>query len=315
MGRRAILAAFAVAAVAILGGCSLGAGDSDPEGATLTVTRDFGRRPLVQKRVQEVPGGETVMRFLQRNAEVDSGYGGRFVDAIDGLRSGSSRGARRDWFYYVNGIEAGVGAAEREVFGGDRVWWDYRDWSVAMRVPAVVGSFPEPFLHGADGKRFPVRIDCASDAADRCEEVSERLEAAGIEPSTTALGAQAGDELLRVVVGRWEEIRRDSATRLLEEGPGESGVFARVGRGPDGHEIDVLDDGGRVVRTLGAGAGIVAATRFEEQQPTWTISGTDDAGVQRAARLIDARTLRNRYAVAATTSGPLPLPAAEGGSR
>jgi hypothetical protein len=313
--RRVALVAFAVTAAVVVGACSVGAGDSDPEGATLTVTRDFGRRPLVQKRVQEVPGGETVMRFLQRNADVDAGYGGRFVNGIDDLRSGSSRGARRDWFYYVNGTESGVGAAERDVFGGDRVWWDYRDWSVAMRVPAVVGSFPEPFLHGADGKRFPVRIDCASDAAARCKEVSERLEAAGIEPSTTAVGAQAGDELLRVVVGRWEQIRRDNATRLLEAGPEESGVFARIGRGRGGYEIDVLDDAGRVVRTLGAGAGIVAAMRYEDQEPTWAVSGTDDAGVQRAARLIDARTLRNRYAVAATTSGPLALPAAAGGFR
>ena len=97
------------------------------------------------------------MRFLQRYAEVDTGYGGRFVDAIEGLRSGSRRGERRDWFYYVNGIEADAGAAEREVAGSDRVWWDYRDWGAAMRVPAVVGSFPEPFLHGSEGKRFPVR--------------------------------------------------------------------------------------------------------------------------------------------------------------
>ena len=310
MHRRATLAALAAAFAAVLGGCGLGAGDSDPKGATLTVTRDFGRRVLVEKRVEEVPGDETVMRFLQRSADVDAGYGGRFVNAIDGLRSGSRQGRRRDWFYYVNGIEADVGAAEREVFGGDRVWWDYRDWSVAMRVPAVVGSFPEPFLNGAEGKRFPVRIDCAPDAADLCDEVSERLEAAGIEPSTTALGTQSGDELLRVVVGPWEQVRRDSATNLLENGPRESGVFARVGRGSAGYEIALLDETGRVVRTLGAGAGIVAATRFEDQQPTWTVSGTDDAGVQRAARLLDVRTLRNRYAVAAGRSGPVALPAA-----
>ena len=314
MQRRATVATLAAALVAVLGGCGLGSGDSDPQGATLTVTRDFGRRVLIEKRVQELPGDETVMRFIQRSADVEAGYGGRFVDAIDGLRSGSRAGRRSDWFYYVNGIEADVGAAEREVFGGDRVWWDYRDWSVAMRVPAVVGSFPEPFLHGADGKRFPVRIDCAIEAADRCDEVSERLEAAGIEPSTTALGTQSGDELLRVVVGPWEQVRRDSATNLLEDGPRESGVFARMGRGSAGYEIELLDAAGEVVRTLGRGAGIVAATRFEDQQPTWTVSGTDDAGVQRAARLLDVRTLRNRYAVVAGPSGPVPLPVAGGRS-
>jgi hypothetical protein len=292
-----------------LGACGVGAGDSDSEGATLTVSRDFGRQVLTERRVEAVPGSETVMRFLQRYADVDTGYGGRFVDAIEGLRSGSRRGERRDWFYYVNGTEADSGAAEREVSGADRVWWDYRDWSVAMRVPAVVGSFPEPFLHGAEGKRFPVRIDCAQDAADQCQEVSERLDRAGVAPSTAALGSPSGDELLRVVVGRWEDVRGDNATQKLQDGPGESGVFARVHRGGTGYEIDALDSQGGVVRTLGPGTGIVAATRFEEQQPTWTVSGTDDAGLDRAVRLLDARVLRNRYAVAATLDGPLALPA------
>jgi hypothetical protein len=297
------------------GGCGVGAGESDSQGATLTVSRDFGHRVLTEKRAETVPGSETVMRFLQRYAEVDTGYGGRFVDAIEGLRSGSRRGERRDWFYYVNGIEADVGAAEREVAGNDRVWWDYRDWGAAMRVPAVVGSFPEPFVHGTEDKRFPVRIDCAQDAADQCRGVSERLDRAGVAPSTAALGSQSGDELLRVVVGRWEDVRGDNATEQLQDGPGQSGVFARVRRGGAGYEIDALDSQGRVVRTLGPGSGIVAATRFEEQQPTWTVSGVDTAGLDRAVRLLDARVLRNRYAVAATLDGPLPLPARRARSR
>jgi hypothetical protein len=313
--RSALAAALLVLAALAVGACSVGAGDSDPQGATLTVTRDFGQRVLVERRADEVPDAETVMRFLQRNADVDTGYGGRFVNAIEGLRSGSREGERRDWFYYVNGIEAGTGAAEREVSGGDRVWWDYRDWSVAMRVPAVVGSFPEPFLHGADGKRFPVRVDCAPAAADQCREVSRRLDRAGIAPSTAAIGSPAGDELLRVVVGPWDQVRRDNATQELEEGPAQSGVFARVGDAPAGFAIDVLDSQGRVVRTLGAGSGIVAATRFQEQQPTWTVAGVDEAGLDRAVRLLDARTLRNEYALAVTPDGPLPLPSARERSR
>jgi hypothetical protein len=195
------------------------------------------------------------------------------------------------------------------------VWWDYRDWSAAMRVPAVVGSFPEPFLHGSEGKRFPVRIDCAENAADQCEAVSERLDRAGVAPSTAAFGSPSGDELLRVVVGRWEDVRGDNATQELQEGPGESGVFARVRPGGTGYEIDALDSQSRVVQTLGPGTGIVAATRFEEQQPTWTVSGIDTAGLDRAVRLLDARVLRNRFAVAATVDGPLALPVAEARSR
>ena len=35
---------------------------------------------------------------------------------------------RRDWFFFVNGLEAEVGAAEYELSPGDRVQWDYRHW-------------------------------------------------------------------------------------------------------------------------------------------------------------------------------------------
>jgi hypothetical protein len=230
------------------------------------------------------------------------------VNAIEGVRSDEQGGRRLDWFYFVNGIEADVGAAERKVHGGDRVWWDYRDWSAAMRVPAVVGSYPAPFLSGSEGKLFPVRVDCAQDAQDECRDVTERLDRVGVVASTTAIGAAAGENVLRVLVGRWEDVRRDAAAREIEEGPGKSGVFARPGEGAAGYELDLLDARGRVVRRLGAGAGIVAAARFEEQQPTWVVAGTDDVGVERAVRLVATITLRNRFAVATSGGAPIALP-------
>ena len=273
------------------------------------MTRDFGAQRLLQARVDPVPGGETVMRFLTRKADVDTRYGGRFVNAIEGVRSQAEGGARRDWFYFVNGIEADTGAAEREVHAGDRVWWDYRDWSAAMRVPAVVGSYPEPFLHGSEGKRFPVRLDCAPDANEQCQAVRDRLEGAGVETAVSALGTTVGKDTLRVIVGEWDDVRADAAVRKLEEGPGESGVFARPVARDEGFAVELLDAQGDTARTLGPGSGLVAATRFEEQQPTWVVSGTDAAGVDRAVALLDRTALRDRFAVAvAGAPEAIPLP-------
>ena len=62
---------------------------------------------------------------------------------------------------------------------------------------------------------------------------------------------------------------------------GERRVRAPGAAGED-FALELLDAQGRTVRTLGPGAGLVAATRFEEQQPTWVVSGTDTAGVERA---------------------------------
>ncbi len=311
--KRVWLLILALLASTALAGCSVGADDPQDGIATLTVTREFGDKRLAQARVDPIPGGETVLRLLSRKSEVDTKYGGRFVNAIDGVRSQAQGGARRDWFYFVNGIEADTGAAEREVDPGDRVWWDYRDWRAAMRVPAVVGAYPEPFLHGSEGKRFPVRLDCAPDASEECDAVRDRLEDDGVETAVSALGTAVGKDTLRVVVGEWSDVRVDGAVRKLEEGPGESGVFARPVERGDAFEVELLDAEGRTARTLGPGSGIVAATRFEEQQPTWVVSGTDAAGVASAVALLNRSALRDRFAVA-VSGGPEPiaLPVATG---
>ena len=300
----AILAALAVGASA----CTIGPDENGSGAAQLTVTRDFGTRTLVRATERSVPGGETVMRLLRRHADVQTRYGGRFVNAIDDLRSGSDGGKRRDWFYYVNGIEEDVGAAEREVEGGDRVWWDYHGWGKVMRVPAVVGSFPEPFIHGSEGKRFPVRIDCGQDAQAVCEDVAARLDRAGVSPSTTALGAPAGEKLLRLVVGEWREARQDAAARQIERGPDVSGVFARIRPERGTYEMELLDQRGEVALAAPPGTGLVAATRFEEQQPTWVVTGIDRVGLERAARLIERAQLRDRFAAATLRGPPISVP-------
>ena len=95
---------------------------------SLTVTRDFGGERLHEGIEEHATEGDTVMRLLTRNYEVDTRYGGGFVQEIDGVGGGREDGRRVDWFYYVNGIEAPIGAAERRVAAGERVWWDHHDW-------------------------------------------------------------------------------------------------------------------------------------------------------------------------------------------
>ena len=290
---------------AALAGCGLGAGSERDGAAELRVTRDFGQVPLRVAKKPDVREGDTVMRFLRSRAKVETRYGGRFVQAIDGL-SGTASGAKRDWSYYVNGIWAPTGAAERRLEPGDVIQWDYRRWDAAEKVPAIVGSFPEPFVHGAEGKRFPTRIECAERDAPACTEVSERLSAVKIAAGFGSPGAQAHGEVLRVMVGPWSELRDLASLEVLEQGPGASGVFARF-RG-EGRSLELLDEAARGVRTLGAGAGLVAAIVPKEQQPVWVVTGTDDAGVEAAAELLAPGPLRNAYAVAATRSGPVRLP-------
>jgi hypothetical protein len=297
--------ALALALAAALAGCGVGAGEpSEGEGVSVVVSRDFGARTLNTAEADSIPAGETVMRFLQREFDVTTRYGGGFVQSIEGLSGGSDQGRRTDWFFYVNGIESSEGAAARKLVPGDRVWWDRHDWRVAQRVPAVVGSFPEPFLSGLDGKRFPLALVCAGEER-ACDEVTERFGDAGVEQvSRTGIGVGAGRDVLRVLVGPWSEIRQDPAARQLESGPGASGVYAR----PAEDAIELLDARGRVTLTLRGAGGLVAATRFQDQQATWVVTGIDDAGVAAAAAALREDLLENHFAIAVEAGRPVPLP-------
>lgn len=284
----------------MLASCGLGAG-STPKAIHLTVSEGFGAKPVGVQGPPKVRGQESVMSLLLRNHRVKTRYGGGFVQSIDGHSGGTLAGEPVDWFYYVNGIEAKKGAADTTVHAGDRVWWDLHDWSQTDDVPAVVGSFPEPFLHGTAGKRLPVRVECVEVNAQPCQTVLARLRMSGVPAALAAIGPGDEPQTLRVLVGPWTAVRGTPATQAIERGPRASGVYARVA--PSGQTLTLLDARGRATRTLGAGAGLVAAVRYAEEAPTWVVTGTDAAGVSLAANALGERMLRGRFALALEPSG------------
>jgi uncharacterized protein DUF4430 len=296
-----------LALILVLAGCGLGPGEERKGGAELRVTRDFGRQQLGAKEVDHLPEGQTVMRLLRSEFEVDTRYGGRFVQSIDGL-SGKGAAGRVDWFYFVNGIEASEGAAEYELSPGDVVQWDYRRWDTAMRVPAIVGAFPAPFTTAVRGRRFPVRVECDDASSDPCEEVKRRLRELHVRATGASLGAQGVQNVIRVLVGQWPEPRLVRAAAALDRGPDQSGVFARFVEG--GRSLELLDERGKAVRRAPPGTGLVAALSPSEEEIVWLLTARDERGLEAAASALDERTLRDAYAVAVTPDGAEELPLA-----
>jgi hypothetical protein len=288
-----------------LSGCGLGAGPA-PSAVGLLVTRDFGARVLRQSGSPTVHGEETAMSLLMRNGSVSTRFGGGFVQSIDGLAGGQEGGEPVDWFYYVNGVQAGRGAAATKLHPGDHVWWDRHDWSQTEQVPAVVGSFPEPFLNGLAGKRLPVRVDCAVVGAGACRTVGARLHADGVPVFTAGISSSGEPLTLHVLVGPWTSIQGDLSAQTIEGGPRASGVYARLSH--NGRTLTALDGRGHSTHTLGPGAGLIAATRHGEDAPVWVVTGTDARGVDLAAQAFDTATLQHRFAVAVTSMGAIALP-------
>jgi hypothetical protein len=143
------VAAVALAVVSFAG-CSTSGGHGT---ATIWITRDRGAHVVL---TGHVPAGLTAMQGLDRIADIKTRYAGRYVQAINGVEGSLTK--QRDWFYFINGYESDRSAAEYKLHDGDIEWWDYRSWNGRMREPVVVGAFPEPFVHGWDGKRRPALV-------------------------------------------------------------------------------------------------------------------------------------------------------------
>ncbi len=295
----AVATALLLAALAAAG-CGLGPG-ADVGSVELTVTRDYGSVSMAADSV-EAQESDTVMRLLEGAAEITTRYGGGYVQSIDGVAEGRRDGHPYDWFFYVDGVESPIGAADYALEGGERIWWDYRDWLATNRVPAVVGSWPAPFTDGYEGERHPVAVECAG-GGGACGRVREALEREGV---TLAAGGSGG--AIRVLVGPWGRLRSDPAAALIEDGPAESGVFADFAAAGGGYALEGLDEGGDPARRFGPDAGLVAATRRYDEPPVWVVTGAAPAGVRAAAALLDAAKLRDHYAVAVENGRETPLP-------
>jgi Domain of unknown function (DUF4430) len=296
----AVATALLLAALAAAG-CGFGAGAS-VGGVELTVTRDFGATSLLQRQVGDVKESDTVMRVLEGNADIATRYGGGFVQTIAGVEESQRGGRPYDWFFFVDGVESPVGAADYALKGSERVWWDYRDWAATGHVPAVVGSWPAPFAGGYGGKEHPVVVECEG-GGGACAEVRRALAREGV-----AIAAGSPGGAIRVLVGPWSRLRSDRAAAQVEAGPQESGVYADFARAAGGYRLRGLDAGGEPVHDFGPAAGLVAATRRYEAPPVWLVTGAAAAGVQAAAGLLRGAALRDHYAVATEGGKETPLP-------
>ena len=259
-----------------------------------------------------------MIRLLDREAEITTRYGGGFVQSIDGPGGRRAAGRRSDWFFYVNGIESAVGAADVRVRGGDRIWWDYRDWTDAMRVPGGRRLVARALRAGR--RATSDRSRCASSAwppAARADGrgVASRMPACEPECRAGRRGEAESDERSASWSGpgvgsaRTRRSTRFGAARpqTASSRPSSALPGARIASSA----LTPQDP----ARDLGPGAGL--GRRARSRATTHPPGSSPDprwppCGGRRA--LLDARDLRDRYAVAAPSRGrSVALPARAGG--
>ena len=214
------------------------------------ISRDFGATVLLDVTAA-ADDGTSVLRLLAENSDVETAYGGGFVKSIDGLAStyGTVGDAEaQDWFYWVDGIMADVGAGDYDLQGGQTAWWDYHAWSQAMYLPAAVFALPSPWA----GQATPLHTN-VEDAEVRSwaksqgivfsatEKLGEDPPASGVVVATAAeaeatpwlarrlAGEDGGVALVRLAGGRLRLRALDGSS-----GPAASGVCVALPNPDDG---------------------------------------------------------------------------------
>ncbi|MHC1589252.1 MAG: DUF4430 domain-containing protein [Methermicoccaceae archaeon] len=145
----------------------------------VVATIDFGRQIILEKSLTWEKG-LTAMGALKRVANVETAYGGGFVNGINGYVSKYTGGGgeKVDWFYTLNGFPAGRGARDYVLRVGDIQIWDYHEWTHYGRTCAV-GAFPEPFVHGFNGVVRDTLIVYEKGAEQPAQNIAARLKEYG----------------------------------------------------------------------------------------------------------------------------------------
>lgn len=317
MARRALPLILVLLLAAIVAGCPAPppvAGSDKPATATVVVTKDFGKELILAEEI-ELKEGTDAMTALQAVAEVETKYGGGFVQAINGLSSEYKEdNKKRDWLYFINGISLSLGAKDYSLRDGDVEHWDFRDWSYQPMIPAIIGAFPQPYLSGIRGEAKPTAVVYDAPFAEEAGALAAKLEGRGaIEVSLN--GAETlfdgvKEESNMIILGR-----ADNGLILELNGLAKKlGFFARL----EGDKIIVLDEKGEPAGEYGSGWGIIQATQNpwspkgvgSGESCVFMVTGADESGVRNAAQaLIDnSDGLRYAYAVLVNNNDIIKIP-------
>lgn len=272
---------------------------SDKIAVRVIVTQDFGSEVMLDKNVT-INDDSTAMDVLQMVATVETQYGGAFIKAINNVASE----AGKDWFFYINGMSANVGALDYKLHDGDIEHWDFHAWGFQQFVPAIIGDFPQPFLGGFEGRILPTVVVYDEGFADAAHDLATILQELGVKDvcvqSTAGLSTEDKQHANLILLGTAD-------FSLISDLNGNHTKLGFYIHSEDGR-VAVFDcQGGK---TEYDSCGVIQATQNPWnpeglgacENVVWVITGTDTAQALDAANMLTRHYEEFRYACAAVTA-------------
>ncbi|ASS74431.1 hypothetical protein CIG75_05130 [Tumebacillus algifaecis] len=243
------------------------------------VTHNFGAASVYNQAV-DYYSGDTVMDVMRTRLEIETAYGGGFVNSINGVKSGYTDKSiftrkKRDWFYYVNGSISGVGADAYNAKSGDTVWWDYHDWSGnGSTTPSVVGAYPHPFTVGYNGAMPGTIIYYSGGHTEQAERLAVSLRSKGaknVRHEAFSNQSLTENTTNAILLGTWSELEANSSVQELFSTPTRTGIYANFENGA----VNLLDYTGGASGQTGQALVAATGTGNGDTTPTWFLIGLD----------------------------------------
>ena len=258
-----------------------------PQGQLLlSVTHNFGSSNVFNRNVA-VGDGQSLIDLMREHLDVETAYGGGFVNSINGTKSAYTDKSvftrkKIDWFYYNNGSVGAVGADALQPKPGDTIWWDYHAWSgQGTSTPCVIGAYPHPFTTGYNGATPGTVIYYSGQHADDANRLAQGLRNQGAGNVSTA-AYQDGSILHStknvIVLGTWSELSGQSAMGEVFGDPVRTGAYAKF----DGSTVTALNYTGKSGGRTGQGAILATGQGSGDASPTWLVLGATEAGLDAA---------------------------------
>jgi len=240
-----------------------------------------------------------VLDVLLDATNIQTTFGGGFVTQINGVPK-DLNAKSKSWFYYVNGVLAGVGALSYYPSNGEHIWWDYHSWDKISYFSAVIGAYPEPFRSGYEKQVLPTVILTTPEHHASAMTLAESMRKLGVKQvSVHALNDRdpSTQDAYYLIIGSWAALQTVPFVSGAYENPRKTGFsvrFTKSGR------IEALDFSGAPKEVFSASAAILALNSAFSLVPCWIVVGSDTKQVEAAISL-----LRNSSSRIANYSGAI----------
>ncbi len=254
----------------------------------LVISKDFGREIIFNKEVS-IGDNDSIMKVLSNHLEIETKFNGTFVNGINGMVStfDVKNGQQLDWFYYVNGISADVGANDYFLRSQDCVWWDYHEWGKGLNISSVIGQFPEPFVNGY--QQHPKEVNILS-TGNHYYGIDQYFEEENIAFHISVFESYDFEKAKTptIVIMKTEDIEKNNFIKEINANYDKAGLFGQVNKNDIKlynhlkEERTAINKNGALVQSFAVGLG--------NHNPLWLIVGHDEMAIQYAVDVLVKET-------------------------